>query len=142
MKASLTPGISKTVRIIIDPDHAIDFMGDECRVYATPKMVNDIEVICRELLMEHLDAGEDSVGSRIEVDHRAPTVLGMWAEVTATVAEVKGRAVTLDISARDALEHVASGKHTRVVVDVKTTAERLKRKAAKFNELAPDAKAP
>ena len=41
-------------------------MGEKARVYATPMLVRDIEIACRELLLEHLDAGEDSVGTRVE----------------------------------------------------------------------------
>lgn len=130
MKETLTPGVSKTVRVTVDESRTIDFMGDECRVYATPNLVRDIENTARDLLLEHLDAGEDTVGTRVEVDHLAPTLLGMWVEVTAEVVEVKGRAVTLKISAKDAVEQVARGTHSRFVVDVAKTAERLKNKAA------------
>jgi predicted thioesterase len=44
---------------------------------------------------------------------------------------VAGRAVTFDITARDALEQVATGTHARFVVDVEKTAARLKGKLAK-----------
>ncbi|KKL86604.1 hypothetical protein LCGC14_1943080, partial [marine sediment metagenome] len=37
---------------------------------------------------EHLDEGEDSVGTHVEIDHTAPTMLDMWVEVTATVVNV------------------------------------------------------
>jgi predicted thioesterase len=48
-----------------------------------------------------------------------------------TVSAVNGRAVSFDVTARDAIEEVARGKHNRFVVDVAKTAERLKGKAAK-----------
>ncbi|HEY5790643.1 MAG TPA: LysR family transcriptional regulator [Gammaproteobacteria bacterium] len=131
MQQSLQPGLTKTARITIDTARTIDFMGDEGRVYATPELVRDIEMTCRDLLLEHLDAGEDSVGTRVEVDHIGATLLGMWVEITVTVSAVNGRAVSFEISARDNLEDVARGKHNRFVVDVAKTAERLKGKAAK-----------
>lgn len=131
MKDTLRAGISKTVRVTVDRARTIDFMGEECRVYATPSLVRDIESTARDLIAEHLDPGEDTVGTRVEVDHLAPTLMDMWVEITATIAEVKGRAVTLEISARDALDEVARGTHARFVVDVAKTAERLKGKAAK-----------
>jgi hypothetical protein len=43
MKDSLVVGISTTVKILIDQDRTIAFMGNEGRVYATPSMVLDIE---------------------------------------------------------------------------------------------------
>lgn len=131
MKESLVPGLGRTARISIDRARTIDFMGDDCAVYATPELVRDIEMTCRALLLDHSDPGEDSVGTRVEVDHLAPTLLGMWVEITVTVAEVNGRAVRFDIEATDPLERVARGSHARFVVDVGKTAERLRGKAAK-----------
>jgi predicted thioesterase len=131
MKESLAAGIATTARIDIDAARTIDFMGDEGRVYATPELVRDIEMTCRDLLLEHLDPGEDSVGTRVEIDHVGATLMGMWVEISVTVSAVNGRAVSFDVTARDAVEEVARGRHNRFVVDVAKTAERLKAKAAK-----------
>jgi len=57
----------------------------------------------------------------------------MWADITVTVAEIKGRAVTFDFSVRDAVEEIAHGKHGRFVVGIEKTAQRLKAKLAKAN---------
>ena len=94
-------------------------------------LVRDIEHTCRDLLLEHTDPGEDSVGMGISITHLAPTPPGMHVEITATVKAVEGRKITLDISAKDDLEPIGSGTHTRFVVDVGKTHERLKAKAAK-----------
>ena len=102
MKDTLVVGAGCTRRIVIDKARTIDFMGEEGRVYATPELVRDIEMTCRDFLLEHCDAGEDSVGTRVELDHMAATLLGMWVEITISVAEVKGRAVSFAITARDA----------------------------------------
>ncbi|MCC7166615.1 MAG: LysR family transcriptional regulator [Rhodospirillales bacterium] len=131
MKASLVAGISTTRRVPIDKGRTISFMGEDGRVYATPSMVLDIEQNCRDFLLEHLDPGEDSVGTRVEVDHLAATPLGMNVEFTITIAEVKGKAVTFEITAKDELDPVCKGKHFRFVVDVAKTQERLKAKIAK-----------
>jgi predicted thioesterase len=133
MKATLKTGLSAVRRYPVDRERTIDFMGEKARVYATPMLVRDIEVTCRELLLAHLDPGEDSVGTRVEIDHLNPTLLGMEAEITATVAEIKGRLVTFEISARDNVDAIARGKHSRFVVDVKATEQRLAAKAAKAN---------
>jgi predicted thioesterase len=130
MKQSLRSGLSKVKRLEIDAGRTIAFMGEEGRVYATPDLVRDIEHTCRDLLLEHADAGEDSVGMGIAIAHLAPTLLGMHVEITATIAAVEGRKITFDVSAKDDLEPIGSGTHTRFVVDIKKTHERLKAKAA------------
>ena len=132
MKDSLRPGVAKTVEIKIDRDRTISFMGEEGRVYSTPKLVHDIEMTCRQLILDHADAGEDSVGIEIAVKHLAPTLLGMTAAITATVAAVEGRKIDFSISAKDTLDQIATGTHSRFVVDTAKTVERLKAKAAKL----------
>lgn|SRR5512139_2128995 len=131
MKESLRAGVSKVARIPVDRDRTIGFMGEEGRVYGTPYLVRDIEMTCRQLILDHGDAGEDSVGTDVSIKHLAPTLLGMTAEITATVKAVEGRKITFEISAKDDLDQICSGTHGRFVVDVAKTVERLKAKAAK-----------
>jgi fluoroacetyl-CoA thioesterase len=132
MKQSLRPGVSRVSRIKVDRDRTIGFMGEEGRVYGTPYLVRDIEMTCRDLLVEHGDAGEDSVGTDVSIKHLAPTLLGMTAEITATVKQMEGRKVVFEISAKDDLDLICTGTHGRFVVDVNKTVERLKAKAAKL----------
>jgi fluoroacetyl-CoA thioesterase len=135
MKDTLRPGVSRTNRVQVDRDRTIGFMGEEGRVYATPRMIYDIENTCRDLILEHADADEDSVGIEVSVRHLAATLLGMTAEITATVRTVEGRKVTFDITGKDDLEPICEGMHSRFVVDKGKTVERLKAKAAKYAAL-------
>ena len=109
MKPSLQAGVSMTRRISIDRDRTIGFMGEDARVYATPSMIMDIERTCRDLIMEHADAGEDSVGIEVSVKHLAATLPGMTVEIAVRVAAVEGRKVTFEVSAKDELEAISSG---------------------------------
>jgi fluoroacetyl-CoA thioesterase len=135
MKDSLRPGVSLVNRIQIDRDRTIGFMGEEGRVYATPSLLQDIEHTCRDLILEHADADEDSVGIEVSIRHLAPTLPGMTVEITATVRAVEGRKVTFDVAAKDNLEPICSGMHSRFVVDKGKTLARLKEKAAKYAAL-------
>jgi len=101
MKNTLQAGVTGSATVDVDRERTIDFMGEKARVYATPMLVRDIEIACRELLGKHLDAGEDSVGTRVELDHLAATLMGMRVDLALTIAEVKGRAVTFDVAGRD-----------------------------------------
>jgi fluoroacetyl-CoA thioesterase len=132
MKDSLRPGVTQVRRVEIDRERTIGFMGEEARVYATPRLVGDIEMTCRGLIIEHADAGEDSVGVEVAIKHLAPTLPGSTVEITARVASVEGRKVTFEVTARDELENISSGMHARFVVDTAKTIERLKAKATKL----------
>lgn len=131
MKTSLQPGLSSTVAFEVDRERTIDFMGEAARVYATPMLVRDIEIACRNLLLPHLDTGEDSVGTRVEIDHIGATLLGMRIELTVRLVELNGRAAVFEVEGRDAVEPIVRGRHARFVVDIAKTAQRLAAKAQK-----------
>ena len=131
MKASLAVGVSATSKLTVDRERTIDFMGEKARVYATPMLVRDIEVTCRDLLLEHLDPGEDSVGTRVEIDHLAATLAGMKVTVSATLAELKGRAAIFEVSAVDGVDTICRGRHARFIANVEQVKQRLKQKQAK-----------
>jgi fluoroacetyl-CoA thioesterase len=131
MSEPLKAGLTSTRRVDIDRDRTISFMGDDCRVYSTPNLLYDIEMACRDLLLQHIEPGKDSVGTRVELDHVGATLMGMWVEITVTLNAVNGGAVSFDFSARDAVEEVARGKHNRFIVGLEKTAQRLKAKLAK-----------
>ena len=134
MKDTLKPGVSHTEKIAIDKDRTISFMGDDLRVYATPRMVLDVEHTCRQLLLPHHDDGEDSVGARVEIDHLGPTLLGQTVTVTAEVAEVEGPRVVFDVNVHDELDHVGKARHIRFVVDKEKQGGRLAKKKARLAE--------
>jgi predicted thioesterase len=131
MKDTLKSGLGTTARIEVDTSRTIAFMGDDCRVYGSNWLVYDIEMTCRNFLLEYLDEGEDSVGTRIAFDHMAATPLGMWVDVTVSITEVKGRMISFDIECCDALDAVAKGSHNRFIVDLATTADRIREKQAR-----------
>ena len=136
MKPTLQAGLSVNREFPVDRGRTIDFMGEDARVYATPMLVRDIEVACRDLLLEHLDPGEDSVGTRVEIDHLAATLLGMKVTITATLAELKGRAAVFEVSASDGLDVICRGRHGRFIANVEQVKQRLKQKQAKAQQIA------
>ena len=131
MSEPLQVGLSATRHVDVDLERIINFMGDDCRVYSTPKLLYDTEMVCRDLLLAHIERGQDSVGTRVALDHIGATPLGMWVDITVTVAEIKDRTVTFDFVARDAVEEIAHGKHSRFIVGIEKTAQRLKTKLTK-----------
>ncbi len=133
MKDSLKPGLETTQRITVDTDRTIGFMGEDFRVYSTPSMVLDIERTCKDLLEQHLDEGENSVGARVEIDHLGATLIDMWVDVHATVTEIDRRRVLFDVEVHDELgDKVGACKHTRFVVDLAKQKERLDAKRARL----------
>jgi fluoroacetyl-CoA thioesterase len=130
VKGSLKVGLSTSKTIEIDESRCIGFMGREAAVYATPRMVNDVEYTCRDMLLEHLDETEDSVGAHVSIDHLAPTPMGMKVRIDVKIVEVDRRKVAFEFTVKD-IEEVGRGRHVRFVVEKTKTRERLAAKRAK-----------
>ena len=131
MKSSLKPGLSSSRSVLVDESRCIGFMGKEGAVYATPRMVSDVEYTCRDFLLAHLDPGEDSVGTHVSIDHLAATPLGLNVSVEIKIEEVDRRKVVFGFSVKDPIEEVGRGRHVRFVVETAKTRERLAAKRAK-----------
>ncbi len=134
MKPGFTEGTSVTRTFSVNKPRTIDFMGEDCRVYATPSLVRDIEQTCRDMIFEQADDGEDSVGFKISLVHTAPTLLGMDVAVTATVTGIEGSKIAFEVSASDPVDQICSGVHERFVVETEKTRKRLESKAAKAGQ--------
>ncbi len=132
MNDKLSVGTTQSRTITVDADRTIDFMGEDCRVYATPSLVRDIEHTCRDLIVENVPEGQDSVGVIVSIAHTAPTLLGMAVTVGVTVTELEGRKIAFEFTAKDALDTICKGRHERFIVDVDKTQDRLRQKAAKW----------
>jgi fluoroacetyl-CoA thioesterase len=131
MKTTLQAGLKHTDRLEVTRDRTIDFMGEKARVYATPMLVRDIEIACRNLLLQHLDAGEDSVGTRVELDHLAASLMGMPVTLEVEISAVNKRAVTFSVIGSDGVDTICRATHNRFVVDKAATEQRLAEKAKK-----------
>jgi fluoroacetyl-CoA thioesterase len=131
VKESLKPGLELKKTLTVDETRCIGFMGKEGMVYATPRMVSDVEYACRDFLLAHLDTGEDSVGAHVSIDHLAATPLGLTVEVCARIVEVDRRKVTFEFTVHDPVEQCGRGKHVRFVVETAKSRERLAAKRAK-----------
>jgi predicted thioesterase len=131
MKSTLLIGLALTKRFTVDEARCIGFMGKEGMVYATPRMVLDVEHACRDLLLDHIDESEDSVGAHVSIDHLAATPAGLEVTIDVKIVEIEKRRVTFEFSVRDSIEECGRGKHVRFVVEKARSFERIKAKRAK-----------
>lgn len=127
--STLEAGTATERQLIVDKERTISFLGEDLRIYATPRLVNDIEQTCLDYLLTFLDEGENTVGAAVDIRHVGATLLGMSVSIVATVTRVEGRNVTFNVEVRDDVELVATAAHTRVVVNVAKLRSRVQAKA-------------
>jgi len=131
LKPSLATGLSFSKRVLIDEGRCISFMGRENMVYATPRMVSDVEYACRDYLLAHLEQGEDSVGAHVSIDHLGATPPGLEVTIEARITALDRRRVTFEYSVKDPIEEVGRGIHVRFVVETAKSRERIAAKRIK-----------
>jgi predicted thioesterase len=86
-------------------------------VLATSRMIGLMEVSAARLLKPLLKPDELSVGVGIDVKHFAPTPVDEEVRVVATFLEPDGKLYLFEVEVFDRAGKVASGKHTRAIVD-------------------------
>jgi len=127
--STMHAGSATERRLTVDKERTISFLGEDLRIYATPRLVDDIEQTCLDYLLTFLDEGENTVGAAVDIRHVGATLLGMSVSIVATVTRIEGRSVTFNVEVRDDVELVATAAHTRVVVNVAKLRSRVQAKA-------------
>jgi fluoroacetyl-CoA thioesterase len=128
MKAPPPTGTTGKLAFVVETKHAIE-LPDLPPVLSTPSLLWHLEHAAIEALRPVLEAGEISVGTEVELQHRSPTPLGQWVTCLARVVRADGRKVSFQVEARDQQELVARGSHTRFVVQTAAFAQRIQAKA-------------
>lgn len=125
-------GNTYTHRLTVTEDKLASTVGSGLlRVFATPAMIAAMEQAACGALEPFLQEGQTSVGTALQIEHTAPTPLGMEVEVTATITAVEGRRVDFTVEARDAVGNVGHGTHSRFLVDAARFQEKADRKGGR-----------
>ena len=125
-------GNTYTHRLTVTEDKLASTVGSGLlRVFATPAMIAAMEQAACGALAPFLQEGQTSVGTALQIEHTAPTPLGMEVEVTATITAVEGRRVDFTVEARDAVGSVGHGTHSRFLVDAAGFQEKADRKGGR-----------
>jgi predicted thioesterase len=94
-------------------------MGDDdARVLSTPEMIRLMERTSRDLVLPLLDSGHDTVGTHVNVYHRAAAPLGSSVTFTSEVLVVDGRRIQFRVEATTEAEKIGEGTHERTIVNV------------------------
>ena len=121
MKPTLKPGLRHSFSYKVPETVPYTFpespiIAQMPKVFATGFMIVLMEWTCAQLLSQHLDTGEGSLGTHVDVSHLAATPPGMTVKVDVEIIEVQGRKIVFKVSAHDGMDLIGEGRHERVVV--------------------------
>lgn len=125
---TLRVGITATLTKPVEPGDTAEAVGSgSLPVLATPRLLAWAEEATCAAIDAGLPAGTTSVGSRVELQHLAPSAVGELVTITAVVQHIDNRLVRFDVTAAHGDERiVASATITRVVVNAERFLDRLK----------------
>ncbi len=125
MKETLKPGIRYEHKLILAASKTVPALYPEAEeflvmpeVFATGFLVGFLEWACIKAVNPHLDwPQEQTVGTHIDVSHKAATPPGLEVTASVELIGVEGRKLTFAVSAHDGVDLISRGKHERFVID-------------------------
>jgi fluoroacetyl-CoA thioesterase len=99
-------------------------------VYSTPNMIRLMEIAGANALQPFCDEGEITVGTSINIEHRAATGIGMQIRAEAELESFDGRFYIMRVRAHDGTQEIGRGKVGRAVVHVPSFVKRMRDKAS------------
>lgn len=118
MKA-LALGLRHQWEVVPDQRDTAAAIGNSgVHVVSTPRLIALLEQTCHLVIDASYDAGEASVGTRVEVDHLAAAYPGRSLQLSAELIAQDGRRLSFQVEARQGDRAIMRGRHDRHVIDL------------------------
>ena len=116
--AKLEPGITGAYERVVSPEMTLSHANSEWpAVFSTPAMIAMMEMACSDAVRGVLPPGSLTVGIRIEVDHVKPLPAGETVIASARLAEIHGRRLVFEVTARSGEETLGHGRIFHAIVE-------------------------
>src|SRR6202047_2913771 len=87
-------------------------------VYSTPDMIRLMETAAFQALQPYCEGDEITVGTAVNIQHRAASGIGARVQAEAVLEAFDGRFYTLRVTARDDVQEIGRGTVGRAVVSI------------------------
>lgn len=118
-------GLRGEAEVTVAHEHTLNYHhADLPPIFSTPHMIGLMEVAAANAMKPYCDQGEISVGTAINIEHRAPTTVGQHVKAEAELESVSGRFYVFRVKAHNGREEIGRGTVTRAFVNPARVAER------------------
>jgi len=97
-------------------------------VYSTPDMIRLMETAAFHALHPYCEGDEITVGTSINIEHRAASGIGAHIKAEAVLESVDGRFYTVRVTARDDVQEIGRGTVGRAVVSIGKFVKKMKQR--------------
>jgi len=94
-------------------------------VYSTPDMIRLMEIAAFHALQPYCEGDEITVGTAINIEHRAASGIGALVKAEAVLESFDGRFYVLRVSARDDTQEIGRGTVRRAIVSISKFVEKM-----------------
>ena len=103
---------------ILEENSAKNMVSGDLDVLSTPSLVAFMENAAKIYLNNFLPQELGSVGSNININHLAPTLIGNTITITGKVTEIiKDKIINFSIEAYEGNKKIGTANHTRVIIN-------------------------
>ena len=132
MTKELAAGIKNRIEITVDDSKtAISAGSGTLPVFGTPFVAALMEQTAEESVRPFLEDGQATVGTKLELNHTAATVVGRNCYCESELVEVDRRRLVFNIAVFDDGGQVADSKHERFIIDVLKFMDKANKRGAK-----------
>lgn len=125
----LTIGITNRIETTVTPENIAGAVGSgSLEVFATPQMINLMEMCACLSVDPFLEEGQTTVGTNLNVSHLSATPIGMKVWCESTLTAIDGRLLAFDVKAYDEKGLIGEGTHHRFIVNIEKFMARTMRK--------------
>lgn len=97
-------------------------------VYSTPDMIRLMETAAFHALQPYCEGDEITVGTAINVEHRAASGIGAKIRAEAVLESIDGKFYVVRVNARDDVQEIGRGTVGRAVVSIGEFMEKMKQR--------------
>jgi len=129
MAKQIPIGVRGQAELTVKHEHTLNYHNKELPpIFSTPHMIGLMEWAAANALLPFCDEGEISVGTAINIEHRAPTTVGARVTTEAVLESSSGRFYVFRVSAHNGVEEIGRGTVTRTFVHPARVAARYAKK--------------
>lgn len=126
MNIEINKEFNKTY-LVKENNTAISMGSGDLEVFATPSLVAFMENAAKEYLNTFLPEELGSVGSNININHIAPTLVGKEITVQGKITEIiKEKIIIFSLEAYEQDKKIGDATHTRVIINNEKFLSKLK----------------
>jgi fluoroacetyl-CoA thioesterase len=101
---------------VVTVDETLSIAHTKIPMLSTPKMIDLMEGVCKDLVQNLLPPGFITVGYEVHVKHKAAAPIGTQVNTRCKVLEADGRKLLFEVRVTAGDKIIGEGQHRRTIV--------------------------